>query len=237
MEGSMNRPSPRATRIYLPLLVAGLVALATLAMSARHADAQTHPARHAAMGSMQTTDITARQLAFRNRMRVLWEQHVAWTRMAIVSFGGGLPDLPATEHRLLRNQTDIGNAIAPFYGTAAGDRLTALLRRHILIAVDILVDVKAGDTTKLAADSAAWTRNANRISAFLHHANPVNWPLSDLRAMMHRHLRLTANEAVAELSGNYTGSVRAYDRVEREILGMADMLSTGIIQQFPHRFD
>ena len=142
----MNRPSPRATRIYLPLLVAGLVALATLAMSGRHADAQTHPTRQAAMGSMQTTDVTARQVAFRNAMRVLWEQHVAWTRMAIVSFAGDLPDLPATEQRLLRNQTDIGNAIAPFYGKAAGHRLTALLRQHILIAVDILVDVKAGDT-------------------------------------------------------------------------------------------
>lgn len=232
----MNRLSPRATRIYLPLLVAGLVALATLAMSARHADAQTHPTRHAAMGSMQTTDITARQLAFRNAMRGLWEQHVAWTRMAIVSFGGGLPDLPATEHRLLRNQSDIGSAIAPFYGTAAGHRLTVLLRRHILIAVDILGDVNAGDSTKLAADSAAWTRNANRIAAFLHGANPDNWSLVDMRSMMHRHLRLTTREAVAELSGEYTASVRAYNRVEREILSMADMLSTGIIQQFPNRF-
>jgi len=236
MKHSMKRPSPLATRIYLPLLVAGLVALATLAMSGRHADAQTHPARHAAIGSMQPTGVTARQLAFRNAMRVLWEQHVAWTRMAIVSFAGDLPDLTATERRLLRNQTDIGNAIAPFYGTAAGHRLTALLRRHILIAVDILVDVKAGDGTKLAADSAAWTRNANRIAAFLHGANPDNWPLADMRSMMHRHLRLTTDEAVAELSGDFTSSVRAYDRVEREILGMADMLSTGIIRQFPHRF-
>jgi hypothetical protein len=234
MERSMNRP--RAIRIYLPLLVAGLVALATLAMSGRHADAQTHPARHTSKGSMQTTDVTAGQLAFRNAMRGLWEQHVAWTRMAIVSFAGDLPDLTATEHRLLRNQTDIGNAIAPFYGTAAGRRLTALLRQHILIAVDILVDVKAGDTTKLAADSAAWTRNANRIAAFLHGANPDNWPLADMRSMMHRHLHLTTLEAVAELSGDYTASVHAYDRVEREILGMADMLSTGIIRQFPGRF-
>jgi hypothetical protein len=236
MERSMNRPSPRAARIYLPLLVAALVALATLAMSGRHADAQTHPAGHAAMGSMPTTDVTARQLALRNAMRGLWEQHVAWTRMAIVSFAGDLPDLTATERRLLRNQADIGNAIAPFYGTAAGHRLTRLLRRHILIAVEILVDVKAGDSTKLAADSAAWTRNANRMAAFLHRANPDNWPLADMRSMMHRHLRLTTREAVAELSGDYTASVRAYDRVEREILGMADMLSTGIIRQFPHRF-
>ena len=96
--------------------------------------------------------------------------------------------------------------------------------------------MKAGDTTKLAIDSAAWTRNANRIAAFLHGANPDNWPLADMRSMMHRHLRLTTDEAVAELSGGYTSSVRAYDRVEREILGMADMLSTGIIRQFPHRF-
>ena len=57
-----------------------------------------------------------------------------------------------------------------------------------------------------------------------------------MRAMMHRHLKLTTDEAVAELSGNYPASVAAYDRVEREILGMADMLSTGIIKQFPHRF-
>ena len=41
---------------------------------------------------------------------------------------------------------------------------------------------------------------------------------------------------MAELSGKYPASVAAYDRVEREILGMADMLSTGIIKQFPHRF-
>lgn len=53
---------------------------------------------------------------------------------------------------------------------------------------------------------------------------------------MHRHLKLTTNEAVAELTGKFRASVQAYDQVEHEILGMADMLSTGIIQQFPAQF-
>jgi hypothetical protein len=180
--------------------------------------------------------VTAHELAFRNSMRVLWEQHVAWTRLAIVSFNGGLADLPATEARLLRNQVDIGNAVKPFYGEAAGDQLTGLLRQHILIAVDILGDAKAGHRHALNGDLKRWYANANTIAAFLHRANPHNWPLHEMRAMMHRHLKLTTDEAVAELTGKYPASVAAYDRVEREILGMADMLSTGIIKQFPHRF-
>jgi hypothetical protein len=127
-------------------------------------------------------------------------------------------------------------AIVPFYGRAAGRQLTGLLRRHILIAVRILGDVKSGDTAELKMGNAAWYANANRISAFLHAANPHHWPLGAPRTTMHRHLKLTTNEAVAELTGKFGASVQAYDQVEHEILGMADMRSTGIIAQFPGRF-
>jgi hypothetical protein len=230
----MLRLIPRARGAGLGLLAAVVVAAVALTLSVgRPADAQTH-ARAATMDMRGM--VTARQLAFRNAMRVLWEEHVTWTRLAIVSFAGGLPDLGPTEQRLLRNQTDIGDAVKPFYGAAAGRRLTALLRRHILVAVQILVDVKSGDAASLARDQRAWYANANAIAAFLHAANPRNWPLGDLRRMMHRHLALTTAEAVAELQGRFPASIHAYDRVEQEILGMADMLSTGIIRQFPGRF-
>ena len=76
--------------------------------------------------------------AFQDAMRKLWEDHITWTRLAIVSFAHDLPDLPATQARLLRNQVDIGNAIKPYYGTAAGNQLTALLKEHIVGAVALL---------------------------------------------------------------------------------------------------
>jgi hypothetical protein len=180
--------------------------------------------------------LNARQLAFHDGMRKLWEDHITWTRLAIVSFAGGLPDLQATEARLLRNQADIGNAIKPYYGKKAGDRLTALLREHILGAVALLTAAKGGDPTQIQQASDAWYRNANQIADFLHTADPHNWPRAEMRAMMKTHLDQTLKEAQDQLTGNFADSVRDYDAVHRHILEMADMLSDGIVKQFPRKF-
>jgi hypothetical protein len=171
--------------------------------------------------------------ALSKSMRRLWEEHITWTRLFIVSFAAGLPDLEATTQRLLRNQTDIGNAIKPFYGAAAGTRLTDLLKQHILGAAAVLKEAKAGDSAGVARTQAAWYANADQVAAFLHTANPQHWPLADMQQMMHRHLNLTLAEAVAHLQGRYAQDIAAYDRVEVEILSMADMLTAGIVAQFP----
>jgi hypothetical protein len=81
-------------------------------------------------------------------MRKLREDHITWTRLYIVSATADLSDKDATAKRLLQNQTDIGNAVKPFYGDAAGDKLAALPKDHILIAVDIIDAAKKGDTAK-----------------------------------------------------------------------------------------
>ncbi len=170
-------------------------------------------------------------------MRKLWEDHITWTRLYIVSAAANLPDKDATAGRLLQNQADIGNAIKLFYGNAAGDQLTALLRDHILIAAQLIDDAKRGDTAAFAADKTRWYANGDEIAEFLHAANPKNWPLADMQAMMKSHLDLTLQEASAHLTGDYAGDIAAYDAVHVEILQMADMLSMGIIQQFPKAFD
>jgi hypothetical protein len=169
-------------------------------------------------------------------MNKLWEDHVTWTRMYIISFTTALPDAEAAAGRLLQNQVDIGNAIKPFYGEQAGDQLTSLLRDHILIAVDILVDAKSGNATKFEIDKTRWYANADQIAAFLNSANPENWSLSDMRTMMKTHLDLTLNEATARLNGDWVSDVAAYDKIHNEILDMAGMLTAGIIAQFPGQF-
>jgi hypothetical protein len=174
-------------------------------------------------------------LALREDMRKLWEDHIMWTRLVIVSTVAGLPDLDATTQRLLQNQTDIGNEIKPYYGDEAGTRLTALLREHIIGAANILAAAKGKDAVKLEAGKKAWYANADTIAAFLAAANPKAWAVSDMQTMMRKHLDLTLAEAVDQLQGNYAVSVADYDKVHDEILAMADMLSNGIIQQFPKK--
>ncbi len=71
------------------------------------------------------------------------------------------PDAPAAAARLMKNQEDIGAAVAGYYGKHAGDRLTALLKDHISIAVDIIKFAKAGDKASQQQANTKWPRNAS----------------------------------------------------------------------------
>jgi len=174
--------------------------------------------------------------AFHDAMRKLWEDHITWTRLVIVSISNDLPDSGPTVQRLLQNQDDIGEAIKPFYGDEAGEQLSTLLRDHITIAAEILQFAKAGDTDAFNDAVERWYANADDIAGFLNAANPKYWPLEEMREMMREHLDLTLQEADAYLKGEHEISVAAYDEIHLQILHMADMLSDGIIQQFPQKF-
>lgn len=175
--------------------------------------------------------------AFHDDMRKLWIDHVAWTRLYIISVAGNLPDTKPTTQRLLDNQRDIGNAVVDFYGRPAADQLTALLKDHILIAAELVGAAKAADDVKTADAKKRWYSNANDIAAFLHKANPTNWPEATMRSAMKTHLDQTLDEATHRLQGKYDDDVRDYDEIVKHILMMADTLSSGIIKQFPAKFD
>jgi hypothetical protein len=212
---------PAPSRL-LPLAVAAVLCAALLA----------GPPAHAAS---QTPSLT-KVVAVHEAMDRLWTDHVTWTRLVILDFDANAPSLQADLARLLRNQADIGNAIKPYYGVAAGRKLTSLLHTHIMEAVPVLSAAKAGDQAKLAKAMKAWYANAHRIAAFLAEANPASWPLAATRKMMETHLKLTTNEAVAHLQGKWRADIAAYDKVRAEILMMAHTLADGIVAQFPGRF-
>ncbi|WP_411727973.1 hypothetical protein [Methyloglobulus sp.] len=177
-----------------------------------------------------------KQHTFQTAMRKLWEDHVTWTRLYIVSALADLPDRGPTAERLLRNQVDIGNAIKPFYGDPAGEKLTALLNDHIVIAVDVVSAAKAGDQAKLKEANKRWYANADDIGAFLGGANPKNWPSAEMKSMMREHLDLINAMVVARLNKDWAGDIATYDKYHEHILKMvADVLSEGTIRQFPDK--
>jgi hypothetical protein len=226
-----SRPIPLA----LTALVAFFSALAALAVS--NGMAHAHGPHTAAASVHSSPATTAKAVALHEGMRKLWEDHITWTRLAIISLAAGTPDTNATVARLLRNQTDIGNAIKPFYGAAAGNTLTRELRTHILIAADVIAAAKAGDKAKLAEAQSRWVKNADEIAAVLNSVNPRYWKLATMKAEMHMHLKLTTDEAVARLQGKWGADVGAYDKVHAHILHMSDLLADGIVGQFPARFE
>jgi len=176
------------------------------------------------------------RMAFQDAMRRLWSDHVAYTRLFIVSAAAGSADKDATTQRLLQNQADIGNAVAAFYGQDAGNKLTALLKDHILIAANIVTAAKAGDNAKVASENKKWHDNAIDIAKFLHGANPKHWPEATLQSALFTHLDQTLNEATNELKGNYPASIKDYDQAMTHMLMVADTLSSGIEAQFPAKF-
>jgi len=190
----------------------------------------------AALAARQNDSQKISQAAFNQAMRKLWEDHITWTRLYIVSAAANLPDKDATAQRLLQNQADIGNAIVPFYGQAAGEKLTALLKDHILGAAELIEAAKSGDKAKTDAAAAKWYANGDEIAAFLSSANPKSWPLVDMKAGMKMHLDLTLAEATARLQGKYADDIADFDKIHTHILGLADLLSSGIIKQFPQKF-
>ena len=207
------------------ILLASLAAVGILHATASPALAQALP-HHSADASPATT--------LRQDMRDLWTDHVIWTRAYVVAAVADQPDATAAATRLLKNQEDIGAAVGAFYGTAAGDHLTALLKEHILIAVDLIKHAKSGNHTAFAATDGKWARNGEDIADYLSQANP-NWPREALRQMMTLHLSTTKEEVVARLTQNWSADVRAFDAVYDHILAMADALSEGIIKQFPEK--
>jgi hypothetical protein len=214
----------------LVTVAAVFTAALVLAFGVRSAPAAEAVTGHSAVGARD---------ALHDAMRKLWEDHIVWTRQFIVSAATApenLPDIGPTTDRLLANQVDIGNALKPFYGEEVGEAVTGLLQEHILTAAELIAAAKAGDQAAVNEASAAWYANADEIATALNGLNPKHWPLGEMKEHMKDHLDLTLAEALARLEGRYADDIAAYDEVHVQILAMADMLSDGIIAQFPAKF-
>jgi len=204
-----------------------------------------------------------RASALSQAMRKLWSDHVVWTRLYIIeavdrtpvserltkiasgvveqvgtAIGGAIELASAGDAaaiRLLRNQEEIGNAIVPYYGEAAGRKLTAILKQHILIAVELVAAAKAGDDAKFQKKDKEWDDNAREIAQLLSGANP-NWPARDVYDLLDQHLRLTKTEATARLKKDWATDVKTFDDIYTEAMVIADTLAGGIVTQFPDKF-
>ena len=167
----------------------------------------------------------------------LWEEHVAWTRLTIIS----LVDIKdptetvATENRLLRNTKDMAEVCRMFYGEEAAAKFDELMTEHLTTAAELVQAAVAEDNAKVDEAEKRWYKNADEIAATLNTLNP-NWEEKEMKNMLYDHLRLTKAEAMARLTKDYATDISTYDEIEIQARMMADGFSHGIIMQFPDKF-
>lgn len=179
--------------------------------------------------------ISKTEIELMTNMRLIWEQHVTWTRMAIISLVFGLPDVEFVLARLLRNAIDNGNSLEPFYGEQIGEKYEELIREHLLIAAELVKAAIAGNQAAVASLDKKWHTNADEIANFLSSINPYIQK-EEFRKMFYKHLALTKNEAVQMIQKDFEASIKVFDEIEEQAMEMADEIMTAIIKQFPQMF-
>lgn len=178
---------------------------------------------------------TQSMVQLKGDLRRLWMDHAIWTRNYVMSALAGLENKDKTLARLLRNQKDIGNAIKPFYGEDAGNQLGELLTEHIVIAGKVVDAAKSGNAAELEKNNKDWYRNADDIATFLSKANP-NWTKPMIQDLMYVHLQMLTEDVKAMLAKDGDADIMWFDKGADHLMMMSDVLSDGIIKQFPQKF-
>jgi len=171
----------------------------------------------------------------REQGRRFWIEHVFWTRDFIKSDLSNLEDKSDVLNRLLKNQEDIGGLIKPYYGAENSKKLTELLKKHISLAVQVLDAAKSGNKEDLDKYNKLWHKNADDIAKFLSDLNP-EWSEKELKDMLYKHLDFITTQVTNRLNGNWAGDIEAFDKGEEHMIKFADVISNGIIKQFPNKF-
>lgn len=179
--------------------------------------------------------ISMNQVQLLKQMNLVWEQHIMWTRMLLISIAENLKDLDATQARLLRNPKDIADVFRKYYGNVVANKIQQLLTEHLTIGKDLIVALKNKNQEQATMLNTKWYQNADEMAEAFSSINPF-YLKEEIRNMLYEHLRLTTNEVNNRLQGNYVADINSYDMVQKEILKMSQFFVNGIVKQFPNLF-
>ncbi len=214
--------------LYTALQIAGLIGLFSYSFIQGNPKAKENLKTSIITNSIATSELNS-------SMKRLWEEHVARTRNVMLCIVDKLPGTDEAINRLHQNKIEIGNAIKPYYGTAAGEQLTALLETHITILLEVFHAAQAGNTEAISEANKRWFSNADLITEFLCTTNPYLQE-TDMKIIMKDLLLLTNDQTNQRIKKDYTADIVAYDKAQTEITKLADIFSKGIVQQFPEKF-
>jgi len=205
---------------------------AALALTSFAAPAQHVQHADAAPASSPTT-IAAPKL--QTTLRTLWHGHVEQTRAyALAVNAGNTKRARKAEADVVANEKQISDAVAGFYGKAAGDRMLTLLAGHWGAVKQMTDSVKLKDSVGNTRAFEALTANAREIAEFLSGANPY-LAKDAVFGLLAAHGAHHSAQISQIMKGDMKAEASTWRAMQAHMDTIADALIQALAKQFPSK--
>jgi hypothetical protein len=172
----------------------------------------------------------------REGLRDLWGGHIFWVRnVALETNMGDSAAAKVAEENAVKNARSIADAVVPFYGQAAADKLFGLLAGHYGAIKEYMTAAYAADQAGKDKAFEKVKSNAGEIAALLSSANP-NWPRETLVSLLYAHGGHHAAQIEAFAAKDYAAEAQTWEAMKNHMNMIADALGAGVVKQFPKKF-
>ena len=185
---------------------------------------------------MKVMKETPKAVELREALRDLWQGHIFWVRNVVLATKSGDAEAAkVAEENAVKNARAIADAVIPFYGKEAADKLFGLLAGHYGAIKEYMTASYSGDNAGKDASVDKIKKNATEIAVFLSSANP-NWPKETLVSLLFAH----GGHHIAQINAindkNYATEAQIWEPMKNHMYIIADALGKGIVKQFPKKF-
>lgn len=172
---------------------------------------------------------TELQLALRD----LWTGHVFWVRSVVVATHyEDEAGAAAAEEQVVRNARSLADAVIPFYGEEAADKLFELLAGHYGAIKEYMKADFAGNTRGAKKASDSIVSNAEEISVFLSGANPY-LPKDTLMSLLSAHGGHHIAQIGAIDKGDFKSEAGTWEAMLKHMYTISDAMASALTRQFP----
>ena len=168
-------------------------------------------------------------------LRDLWTGHIFWVRSVVLAShyddGAGAE---VAEAKAVENARALADAITPFYGKEAADKLFGLLAGHYGAIKDYM---QAGFSENKSGKDAASKKliaNAEEIAIFLDGANP-HLPKEAVHPLLIAHGAHHIHQIDAVHQGDFSKEAEVWDAMIAHIYSLADAMAGALAKQFPDK--
>lgn len=191
--------------------------------------------------------INERSMIFRMDSRSLWTRYSLGMINYSVSSFGNMASTPAVERNLNRNAADVGTFFVPYYGITAGTKIGSLLTVILKNGVKVVETIK-NNQTEIEVYKNIWSRQIDELADYLNQLNPGQYPRDLLAEMFTKLTNFWVEDFIARFTNDFAADSVALDNilkvsvtgipnhVNKGYSSIADILSRGVIAQFPFSF-